>query len=193
LVRTATRFTLGTASLSSSSRFTFNTWPRAVTPVTLPPGRARLAMSPPWTGLPVVTITMGIVEVAFLAAEAPGLDPVTITSTFARTSSSASWGRRSRLPSAKRSSNATFWPSIQPSSLRPCRNSASMGASVATERGDKRPIRATLFGCCARAASGHATAAPPRSVMKSRRFIQSPRRRARQAAAAGQGRARGQS
>jgi hypothetical protein len=25
-------------------------------------------------------------------------------------------------------------------------------------------------GCCARAASGHATAAPPRSVMNSRRF-----------------------
>jgi fumarylacetoacetase-like protein len=31
---------------------------------------------------------------------------------------------------------------------------------------------------CPRAASGHAAAAPPRSVMTSRRFIQSPRRRA---------------
>jgi hypothetical protein len=31
--------------------------------------------------------------------------------------------------------------------------------------------------CCARAASGHA-AAPPTSVMNSRRFIRSPRRRA---------------
>ncbi len=36
-----------------------------------------------------------------------------------------------------------------------------------------------IAGCCARAASGHATAAPPRSVMNSRRFIRSPRRRAR--------------
>jgi hypothetical protein len=28
-----------------------------------------------------------------------------------------------------------------------------------------------IAGCCARAASGHATAAPPSNVMKSRRFI----------------------
>jgi hypothetical protein len=32
------------------------------------------------------------------------------------------------------------------------------------------PIRLTLSGCCARAASGHAIAAPPNSVMNSRRF-----------------------
>ena len=32
-------------------------------------------------------------------------------------------------------------------------------------------------GCCARAASGQAAAIPPRSVMNSRRFIRSPRRR----------------
>src|SRR5262249_26777017 len=38
-------------------------------------------------------------------------------------------------------------------------------------------------GCCARAASGHAAAAPPSSVMNSRRFIRSPRRRARAALA----------
>ena len=35
--------------------------------------------------------------------------------------------------------------------------------------------------CCARAASGHAAAAPPSSVMNSRRFIRSPRRRGRAA------------
>ena len=35
-----------------------------------------------------------------------------------------------------------------------------------------------IAGCCARAASGHAAAAPPSSVMNERRFIQSPRRRA---------------
>ena len=35
-----------------------------------------------------------------------------------------------------------------------------------------------IAGCCARAASGHAIAAPPTSVMKSRRWIiRSPRRR----------------
>ena len=41
-----------------------------------------------------------------------------------------------------------------------------------------------IAGCCARAASGHAAAAPPSSVMNSRRFIRSPRRRARAAPAA---------
>src|SRR3954471_4572642 len=34
-----------------------------------------------------------------------------------------------------------------------------------------------MAGCCARAASGHVTAAPPRSVMSSRRLTRSPRRR----------------
>jgi hypothetical protein len=35
---------------------------------------------------------------------------------------------------------------------------------------DKAPMRG-IFDCCARAASGHAAAAPPSSVMNSRRFI----------------------
>ena len=46
-----------------------------------------------------------------------------------------------------------------------------------------------IAGCCARAASGHAAAAPPSSVMNSRRFIRSPRRRGRAASAERQGRA----
>jgi hypothetical protein len=37
-------------------------------------------------------------------------------------------------------------------------------------------VRQSGIGCCARAASGHATA-PPSSDMNSRRFIRSPRRR----------------
>ena len=36
------------------------------------------------------------------------------------------------------------------------------------------PIRATFARCCARAASGHAAAAPPRSAMKFRRLMQMP-------------------
>jgi hypothetical protein len=42
-------------------------------------------------------------------------------------------------------------------------------------------------GRCARAASGHAAAAPPSSVMNSRRLIRSPRRRARETSAARRG------
>src|SRR5262249_42817991 len=41
--------------------------------------------------------------------------------------------------------------------------------------GKTQPTRG-IFGCvCAEAASGHPTAAPPRSVMKSRRLTRSPR------------------
>src|SRR5437870_4540640 len=40
----------------------------------------------------------------------------------------------------------------------------------------RMPMRRIRPPCCARAASGHAAAAPPRSVMNSRRFIRSPHR-----------------
>src|SRR5262249_32485052 len=40
--------------------------------------------------------------------------------------------------------------------------------------GFKNPMAGGLGVCCARAASGQAAAAPPRSVMNSRRFIRSP-------------------
>src|SRR5215469_806368 len=36
---------------------------------------------------------------------------------------------------------------------------------------DTNPMRQSLPACCARAASGHAATAPPRSVMKLRRFM----------------------
>jgi len=51
-----------------------------VTPVTLPPGRARLATSPISTGDALPAITMGIVVVAALAACAASVVIVTITS-----------------------------------------------------------------------------------------------------------------
>jgi hypothetical protein len=62
-------------------------------------------------------------------------------------------------------------------------NVASPYARNATET--NTPTRGLLLAFCARAASGHAAAAPPMSVMNSRRVIQSPRRRGR---AAGVGR-----
>jgi len=46
----------------------------------------------------------------------------------------------------------------------------------------EKPMRETVPACCARAASGHAAAAPPMSVMKSRRVIRSARLRGRIAA-----------
>jgi hypothetical protein len=67
------------ASCNSSSRFgaisTFN-W---VAPVTLPPGRLRLATRPSCTGSPLVVKTIGIVVVAALAATAAGVLVAAIT------------------------------------------------------------------------------------------------------------------
>ena len=64
-------------------------------PVVFPPGRARLSTTPLSAGLPTMAMTMGIVGVARWAARAAGVPWVTMTSTFRRTSSAASAGRRS--------------------------------------------------------------------------------------------------
>ena len=71
-------------------------------PVTFPPGRARLAMSPVPTGSRTAIMTMGIVSVAFLAAVTPCVPNDTMRSTLSRTSSAARSGSRSTRPSAYR-------------------------------------------------------------------------------------------
>ncbi len=80
-------------------------------PVTLPPGRAKLATSPACTGSVALIMTIGIVVVARLAASAGAWEEATITSTFCRTRSAAISAKRSRRPSAQRYSMRTFLPS----------------------------------------------------------------------------------
>jgi hypothetical protein len=58
----------GTSSSISPSRFATVSLPLNVMPVILPPGRLRLATIPNVTGSPPITKTMGIFEVAALAA-----------------------------------------------------------------------------------------------------------------------------
>ena len=53
-----------------------------------------------------------------------------------------------------------------------------MGANACADCPFRNPITG-IAGCCARAASGQAAAALPSSVMNSRRFTRSPRRRGR--------------
>src|SRR5262245_22549848 len=60
-------------------------------------------------------------------------------------------------------------PSIQPSSRRRCRKAPTNGLQIVGVVAPRNPIVGDLPGCCARAASGHATAVPPSSVMNSRR------------------------
>ncbi len=62
----------GTSSESSSSRLGISSTARMLTPVRLPPGRARLATRPAPTGSAPMTKTIGIVEVALFAASAEG-------------------------------------------------------------------------------------------------------------------------
>ena len=61
---------LGTSWRNSSSRFAPNTPAKKTTPVTLPPGRLRLATRPSLTGSLPVAKTIGTVVVAALAASA---------------------------------------------------------------------------------------------------------------------------
>lgn len=58
-------------------------------PVTLPPGRARLAINPVSTGPPQAVMTIGIVEVALMAARNTGVRRATMTSGLRATISSA--------------------------------------------------------------------------------------------------------
>ena len=62
----------GTSSDSSSSRLGVSSTVMMLTPVRLPPGRARLATRPTSTGSPTPMKTIGIVEVALFAASAAG-------------------------------------------------------------------------------------------------------------------------
>src|SRR5499427_2795714 len=109
---TATRASRGTTSFSNSSRFPPKSGAMRFIPVTLPPGRARLATSPLPNGSPAAVMTIGMVEVACLAASGARVPAAAITSTLRRTRSVASSGSRSSRFSAKRGSKTTFFPSL---------------------------------------------------------------------------------
>ena len=70
---TPTRKSIGTASLSTSSLFVFSSGDKLASPVTLPPGLARVETRPTPTGSETLVITMGMVVVAFFAANAAGV------------------------------------------------------------------------------------------------------------------------
>jgi hypothetical protein len=63
---------------------------------------------------------------------------------------------------------STFRPSTKPLSLKPRRHAVTKGAHSTGVVPFRNPITG-IAGCCARAASGQAAAAPPSSVMNFRR------------------------
>ena len=163
--RNPTRASLGTASLSISSLLVFSSVAKVESPVTLPPGRARLATKPTPTGSPALVITMGMVVVAFLAANAGRVPATTIRSTLRRTSSAASSGRRSGFSSANRYSMVIFFPSIQPSLLSSCRNASKRTALPEAVLASRKPMRKIFPACCALAMGPEITMAVASSQM----------------------------
>src|SRR5262245_32587744 len=95
---------------------------------------------------------MGIVLVAFFAANGVGPPEVTIRSTFRRTNSAASSRCRSGpLFSANRYSMVIVFSSIQPSLLSSCRNASKKTAIPEAVLGSRKPMRKIFPGCCASA------------------------------------------
>src|SRR5262245_8356002 len=74
----------------------------------------------------------------------------------------------------------TFRPSAQPNACRPFWKAAMRGGRVGSvfDMAVSTPMR-RIRSPCARAASGHAVAAPVKTVIKLRRFIRLARRRGR--------------
>ena len=151
----ATRRSPGTSSRSRSSRLPARSVDRTDSPVTLPPGRARLATSPLPTGSPAAVNTIGIAVVTCFAAVISGVPEVTIISTLRRANSAAISAARSLRPSVQRYSIATVRPSIQESSRSRSTKAATRLASAAGVPWPMYPMIGSLPGCCARAASGH--------------------------------------
>jgi hypothetical protein len=136
-------------------------------PVTLPPGRLKLATRPYRTGSLPVLKTIGMVAVAALAARAAESPVAAMTVTRRPTRSAAnSLSRSAPALLAKRYSIATSRPWIKPVSPNPLRKLMSAPGAPTL----RNPTTGSA-GCCARAASGHAAAPSP--AMNSRRLTMS--------------------
>ena len=142
-------------------------------PVTLPPGRLRLATRPNATGSPPAAKTIGMVVVAAFAASAAAVPPATITATRRRTRSAASAGSRSILALRPAVFDRHVLALDIAGFLEALAERDDDGLAVASADWELRnPITGTA-GCCARATTGHA-AAPPSPAMNSRRRIRHP-------------------
>ena len=174
------RFSPGAICLSSSSHFPLMPNSNRVNPVALPPGRARLATKPAPTGSLTFTNT-----IRHLARR--------LQQRRQRRVSGGHDGLRcqrdqlGRAPAQKfvvvrdRRGARSRCCAPDPSQLlqtltKGCH--ASLPFRIVRGSRGEHPDAPHRSGCCARAASGHTAAAPPSSVMNSRRLIRSPRRRA---------------
>ena len=115
----AARDSPGTTLFSISRRFALTSAVNCAPPVRFPPGCARLAIKPVFSGSIAFGCTMGMVLVAFITARAAGVVTTMIMSTLSRTISAANSLKRSAWPRAYRRSTMRLWPSSYPYSRRP--------------------------------------------------------------------------
>ena len=153
VVRIATRVSFGTTSFSSSKVFPPVSALMFVSPVTFPPGRAKLATSPVPTGSVLVVMTIGIVLVAFLRARVRA-EPSAITmSTFNRTSSAARSAKRSVFPPPSERQSQCSCP-------RHSRDRAVLAQTLVKDRTQPRPDNRS---------KGFSSAVAPRRKSKAQR------------------------
>src|SRR5262249_18319981 len=150
LAKIANRRRPGTNSRKSSSRLAATSVCWIDRPVTLPPGRAKLATRPVPTGSPAAAKTIGMTDVACLAATIAAVADVTMTSTLRRTNSAAISSKRSVRPSAQRYSIATVRPSIQPSSCNRRTKAANHWPWDEGVPATSSPMIGSFADCCAR-------------------------------------------
>ena len=165
----------GAISLSSSSHFALRPYSNWMKPVALPPGRARLSTKPPPTG----STTFGEHD-----RHACGSPAATIGDVERRAANDHVRRERDQLRrvlaharryrrALQRLSIRRLRPTVQPNFCKPLQERRDVGLRFRIVRGQSMstPMRRIRSACCARAASGHAAAAPPSSVMNSRRLM----------------------
>src|SRR5215510_9324095 len=170
--RTATRIRLGAICLSNSNHFALRLNSNAMKPVALPPGRARLSTYPAPTGSLTTVNTTGTVRVDSSSGPTPEPPPERMTSGASAASSAECLRISVMLGVAQRVSIRRFCPMPQPNMASPCRNAPRRACHTGSSgnAGRSTPMRRMRSRCCARAASGHAAAAPS-SDMNARRFV----------------------
>ena len=169
LTSNASRRRFGKISRKCSRRLAPRSRDWLESPVTFPPGLAKDATRPLPIGSPATGHTIGMTAVACLAASAGSVAIANITSTWSLTNSAAISTKRSGRPSPQRYSILMVRPSIQPSSRSRWTKAAAHAPCEIAVLEPKNPMVGGVPACCAVATSGHATAAPPSSVMNSRR------------------------
>src|SRR5262249_1967002 len=146
-----------------------------VTPVTLPPGWARLATSTGGaSGSPPPLKTIGMVLVAVLAATVGARLVVTMISTPSWTNSTAKARAWSSLPPAHRHTKLMVWPSTYPSSWRARRKSGALQDGPGTLLVRSTPIRGSFLDGCASAVSDATRMPSTKSMRNVVVFIESP-------------------